>query len=142
MYGTCWTIFHNFGFTSYISWITLGCITSMCTQVNVTNWFCVFNILEKILKCIREVEDLHQSSEGQVGRIKEISFKTMKVTTQNKSLPQLDKGPNCKCSLFITYMCTWDYFKWKAICARGKFVLPNYRLFSAQNTWYNFKFIF
>jgi hypothetical protein len=54
-------------------------------------------ILPLFLKCIGEVEDLHESHEGQFGRIKKISFKTMRVTKQNKSLPQLDKGPNCKC---------------------------------------------
>lgn len=54
-------------------------------------------ILPFFLKFIGEIEDLHESSEGQVGRIKEISFKTMRVTKQNKSLSQLDNEPNCKC---------------------------------------------
>jgi hypothetical protein len=61
-------------------------------------------ILPLFLKCLREVEDLHKSSEGQVGRIKEISLKTMRVTKQNKSLPQLDKGANCNVDSLL-YTC-------------------------------------
>jgi hypothetical protein len=49
-------------------------------------------ILPFFKKCIGEVEDLHETYEGQVGRIKEISFKTMKVTKKIRIFHNLTRG--------------------------------------------------